>query len=127
MNAKEYKKAKMNAKECNKAKNELILYNKELSELKNTFPKQGFLTIYDVANILEMDVSTLRNKVKEGGEIPKHINIGTGKERKSLRFSLEEVAKYTVKHKKRDDSFMISGSLLNELKAIIAKIENSKK
>jgi hypothetical protein len=104
------------------------LYQKELNELKETFPKQGVLTMMELAKVLKIDISTLRKKVKEGLELPKYVNVGTGQEKKSLRFTLEEVAKYVAKHnKKSDDKFAVSGSLLNELKAIISKIEKSKK
>jgi len=120
------KRVKNGSKLSKREKNELKLYQNELDELKNTFPKRGVLTMTELANVLNMDVSTLRGKMKEGLEFPRCVNIGS-KGAKQLRFTLEEVAKYIVKHnKKSDDKFMVSALLLNELKAIIAKIEKSK-
>lgn len=111
-------------------------YDDELKELKEMFPKRGALTIFEVANFLNVSVTTIRKGLKENSNVPSFRAIGTGKEKKMIRFPLVEVAKYIANTKNVDknqskvkyiksNKLIVNGvSILNELKAIHEKLDS---
>jgi len=111
-------------------------YDEELKSLKEMFPKRGALTIFEVANFLNVSHVTIRRGLKENSNVPSFRAIGTGKQKKMIRFPLVEVAKYIANTKNVDknkskvkyiksDKLIVNGvSILDELKAINEKLDS---
>ncbi len=68
-------------------------YKEVLKELKATYKKQA-LSIQETADVIGVNISTLRQGIKQGKNVPDYRCMGGGEKRKRVIFPIYEVAKF---------------------------------